>query len=115
MASYLPSVGQSKSFNVHMSNYRRNELSLEQLCEDKMPFVTVVVPQMKNGNLNHAFCVIDDLIFDSTQSYAMKLIKESTEWICKPNYGFERIKAAYHFQQKFHTKENWTPPMKKHW
>ena len=35
MASYLPSVGQSKNFNVHTSNHRRNELSLEQLCKGK--------------------------------------------------------------------------------
>ena len=70
---------------------------------------------MKNGNQNHAFCVVDDLIFDSTQSFAMKLMKESVEWICKPNDGFERIKAAYRFQQKFNTKENWTHTMKKQW
>ena len=115
MISYLPSIGQSKSFNVRASNHKKNDLSLDDLCENKTPFVTIVIPQMKNGNQNHAFAVVDDLIFDSTQSHAMKLTKESIEWICKPNDGFLRIKAAYRFQQKFHTKENWTRPMKKHW
>ena len=91
MASYLHSIGQSKNFNVRTSNHKKNELSLEQLCEDKTLFVTVVVPQMKNGNQNHAFCVVDDLIFDSTQSHAMKLTNKSVEWICKLNDGFERI------------------------
>ena len=81
MISYLPSIGQSKSFNIRASNHKRNVLSLEELCANKTPFVTIVIPQMKNGNQNHAFTVVDDLIFDSTQSHAMKLTKESIEWI----------------------------------
>ena len=87
MISYLPSIGQSKSFNVHASNHKKMFCLLKN-CVQKTPFVTIVIPQMKNGNQNHAFTVVDDLIFDSTQSHAMKLTKESIEWICKPNDGF---------------------------
>ena len=40
-----------------------------------------MIPQGKDGSINHAVAVVEDLIFDSTQSHAMKLKKESFDWI----------------------------------
>jgi hypothetical protein len=31
--------------------------------------------------MNHAFCVVDDLIFDASTPYALKLTMESVNWI----------------------------------
>ena len=80
---------------------------LQELFKNVTPYVMIIIPQMKNGSQNHAFCVVDSLIFDSTQVKAMKLQKTSVEWICKPNNGFRYIHSAYCFNQKWKTKESW--------
>ena len=54
----------------------------------------------------HAFCVVDDLIFDSTQAFASTFSKDSLDWI----YGKSRcdhIHFAVRFQTNFNTKQNW--------
>ena len=71
--SYIPSVSVCKLYGVQTSRHKWQDLTLQDLCENITPYVTIVIPQMMNGSQNHAFCVVDDLIFDSTQVKAMKL------------------------------------------
>ena len=107
MEPYIPSVGVCKLFGVRTSRHKRQDITLQELCEEITPYITIVIPQMMNGSQNHAFCVVDDLIFDSTQVKAMKLQESSVEWICQPNKGFRKIHSAYCFNQKWKTKESW--------
>ena len=95
MESYIPSVGVCKVYGVRTGRHKRVELTLQDLCENITPYVTIVIPQMTNGSQNHAFCVVDDLIFDSTQVKALKLQESSVEWICQPNNGFRKIHSAF--------------------
>jgi hypothetical protein len=37
---------------------------------------------LQDRSTNHAIVVMDDLIFDFTQAYAIKLCRESLDWIC---------------------------------
>ena len=50
----------------------------------------LVIPEGKDGSINHAFTVADGYIFDSTQEYPMKLLVESINFICG-NCGCEKI------------------------
>ena len=46
------------------------------------PYPTVVIPMGADGSISHAICVIDDLISDTTQAYALKCTRKSMGWIC---------------------------------
>ena len=48
--------------------------------------------------------VINDLIFDSTQAYAMKLCRESLDWICE-DMGFDVIDVALRLNRGHGTKK----------
>ena len=115
MREIVPSIGTYKKLNVRNAKNKKNLISLDQLCEEKSEFPMLVLPEGKDGSLSHAFCVVDDLIFDSTQTHALKLEKESIEWICSINDGFERISEAYHFFQRYKTKMVWNRKVKTNW
>jgi hypothetical protein len=67
-----------------------------------------------DGSNNHAFVVVDDLIFDCTQTHAMKLCRESLDWICGEN-GIASINIALRFNQSFGTKERLPHKEKTNW
>lgn len=61
---------------------RKRSITVADLFSDITPYPTLVVPSRQdNGRMTHAFCVVDDLIFDSCTSYALKLKMESINWI----------------------------------
>jgi hypothetical protein len=80
------------------------KLLIQDLLENKMRFPTAVIPYGKDQLNNHAFVVVDDLIFDSTQTHGMKLCRESLNWICGEK-GILSINIALRFNQSFGTKE----------
>ena len=97
VAKYAPMLGQCKVFNQPSGKKKKiTTMSLEQLCLDKTCYPTLVLPCANDEATNHVFCVIDDLIFDSTQTCAMKLCLESINWICGKD-GCDSILVAYHF------------------
>ena len=59
----------------------------------------VVVLRGMDNSISHAVTVIDDLVFDSTQEYALKLTMESLDFICLQFKGVGSIQEAYHFCQ----------------
>jgi hypothetical protein len=54
---------------------------------------------MRNADTPHAFCVVDDLIFDSSTPYALKLTMDSVNWITRGEG--EGIYQAYRFNMKY--------------
>ena len=66
-------------------------MTINDLVNNKTQFPTVVIPMGKDESVGHAVCVVDDLIFDSAQKTALKLCKDSLDWI----YGEEGCKGIY--------------------
>jgi len=81
LENILPSIGRVLKAN-HLSTNRKWTIELNDLFSDLSKYPTVILPLGSDGSINHAVCVVDDLIFDSTQSVAMKLCQESLDWIC---------------------------------
>ena len=67
-----------------------------------------------DGGLQHAVTVVDDLIFDSTQEVALKLNKESFDWICSDG-GCSDVYAVYRFNQKTKKCKTYTRLCKSNW
>ncbi|WP_288992857.1 hypothetical protein, partial [uncultured Marinobacter sp.] len=67
-----------------------------------------------DGANNHSFVVVDDLIFDSTQSCALKLCRESLDWICGEG-GIASIDVALRFNRGYRTKEKLPYQERTHW
>jgi hypothetical protein len=85
--------------------YHTKKLSIEELIQNMMRFPpTIVIPYSKDRSNNHAFVVIHDIIFNSTQVYAMKLFRENLDcWIS----GDMGIASALHFILKHKDTMNW--------
>jgi hypothetical protein len=87
------------------SQKKRKRIMTPEDLEDYNPYPTVVIPFGKDGSISHAICVIDDLIFDTTQAFALKCTRQSINWICNcGSQGFEDIYAAYRFERGFNCK-----------
>jgi hypothetical protein len=82
---HAPEIGGVIAFNQHQKRRKINRLSLEELVQDKTIFPTMVIQRTNDGSASHAVVVVDDIIFDATQSHAMKLCQETFEWICGKN------------------------------
>ena len=78
-------------------------MTLESLMEDKCALSTMVIPRGFDNCVNHAVCVMDDLVFDSTQPKALSLCKETFDWICGDK-GCEGMHMALRFDCSFKTK-----------
>jgi hypothetical protein len=111
---YAPCIGVCEVYNVCCKNRKIKKLSIQDLLENKTRFPTVVIPYGKDGSNNHAFVVVDDLIFDSTQTHAMQLCRESLDWICGEK-GIASINIALRFNQSFGTKEKLQHKEKTNW
>jgi hypothetical protein len=77
-------------------------------------YPTVLVLVGNDGSVNHAVTVVDDLIFDSTQEFALKLTMESLDWICGP-LGMKDIGETYRFSRPHGTKEKIQHVLCRHW
>jgi hypothetical protein len=85
MIEHLPSEGQAMVFNRKKT--RKKEmvpLSPEVLISTRTPFLTLIQPVGKDGSIDHAICVVDDLIFDARLPNALKLCAESLDMVCGP-------------------------------
>jgi hypothetical protein len=76
---HWPEIWGVISFNQHRKRQKMNHLSLDELVQNKTIFPTMVIPRANDGSASHAVVVVDDLIFDATQSHAIKLCRESFE------------------------------------
>ena len=106
MQEHCPQLGNGQVFNSrrkHTKN-KRAKITIEELVNVKTPFPTVVVPLGSRGFTAHAITVVDDLIFDSTQKWALKLCGESLDWICGENEYCANIRYAVRFNQSYNRK-----------
>ena len=82
---------------------RKKTLTLDDLISIKTPYPTVVVPLGSDGSVHHEFCVVNDLVFDSTQSCALKCTLDTIGWVCdKPGKrGKVDVFKAFRFNNPF--------------
>lgn len=116
----LPIIGQPTIYGKRTSRHNRlkRDLTWQQLLHDVTPYPTVVIPILPNGNATHAFCVVDDLIFDSITTFALKLNIDSVRWIF--NDVDSRIFLALRFNKRCNPKgmkkkEEYTRKVKYNW
>ena len=57
----------------------------------------VVIPLGGDGGVGHAITIVGDYIFDSTQTQALKLEKNTLDWCCANDRGFKKVYMALHF------------------
>ena len=83
MAEHVPLLGRPTLYgrrpNTHLRKLRR--ITWDELLLNVTPFPTVVIPRLPSGEATHAFCVVDDLIFDSTTPFALRLCRDSVTWL----------------------------------
>jgi hypothetical protein len=105
MLKFVPCIGDCTLFNVRNAKKRTiKKLTIEDLISTKTRFPTVIIPLGNDGSYNHAVVVIDDIIFDSTQEFALKLCRESLDWICGEK-GIASIYIGLRFNRGNATKD----------
>jgi hypothetical protein len=112
---HAPDIGGVIAFNQHSKRRKMNRISLDELVlQNKTIFPTMVIPRTNDGSAGHAVAVVDDIIFDATQSHAMKLSRKSFEWICG-KHGVGGIERALRFEKPYKTKKRYARTMAKNW
>ena len=97
MEEFAPIVGRPTLFNTARSGRKKKILSTTDVFK-YTPYPTVVIPIGSDGSVNHAICVVDDLIFDSTLPYALKCLPQCLDWICTGKKGgFVGVRQALRF------------------
>ena len=105
MQQFVGCIGDCEIFNAKTAKKRpTNKLSIQELLEKRTKFPMLVIPFGRYGSNNRSFVVVDDLIFDSTQAFALKLCQKSLDWICGNN-GIGSIDVAMPFNQGHGTRE----------
>jgi hypothetical protein len=104
MFDIAPSIGVGVKFNSSRKR-KKKELTFYNLTEEPTIYPTLVIPLAKDGSVSHALCVVDDLIFDSTQRWALKCTEPSFSWVCNcGEKGYASINLAVRFNQNHKTK-----------
>jgi hypothetical protein len=101
MPNLVPEIGLATVYGIRTGRHNRfvREMTWDQLYDIITPYPTVVVPISRSlGTATHAFCVVDDLIFDSISPKALKLLPETVDWI------FNDAKMEIHVALRFDTK-----------
>ena len=85
------------------------ETTVQQTAAYPSPYPTLAIPKVREGYITHAFCVVDNIIFDATLPNALPLTSESIstlfdslEW---------SVHIAYHFNEVH--REPGNPPVEK--
>ena len=83
MQNLVPVIGLPTLYGIRTKRHSRvkRRLTWDELFMNLTPYPTIVIPMMPDGRATHAFCVVDDLIFDSVTPQALQLRKESIDWI----------------------------------
>ncbi len=102
--NHLCSVAQEKDRDLLLTKWmtKKRVAKLDLKTETSNRWALVVVPLGGDGGIGHAITIVGDLIFDSTQTHALKLGKDSLDWCCANDRGFESIYMAVKFAWKKH-------------
>jgi hypothetical protein len=101
LPNLVPLIGGATIYGKRCAgnNKRKRSITWNDLFTDITPYPTLVIPSKQDsGRMTHAFCVVDDLIFDSCSSNALKLNMDSVNWIFQ-NEPVD-IFVAFRFDQK---------------
>ena len=100
MKNLVPIIGLPTLYGIRTKRHSRvkRTLTWEILFSELTPYPTIVIPMLPCGRMTHAFCVVDDLIFDSITPQALQLKKESIDWI------FNNDPVTIHHALRFNTK-----------
>ena len=105
-------------YNVSYAKKRKKRnkrwINLDELCHLNSPFPFVAILRGRDGSTNHAVTIVDDIIFDSTLEYAMKLRIQSFHWICGIG-GCDGIHTGIHFNDNYNYKKRFVRECKKNW
>jgi hypothetical protein len=82
MEEHVPSIAWFSKANVHRRRRKMIRIGKEDIVTLLTPYPTLVIPIGHDGSVSHAITIVDDLIFDSTQKYALKLGEQSLDWTC---------------------------------
>jgi hypothetical protein len=95
----LGSITQEKERELLVTKWmtRKRLGKLDLKAETSHSWALVVILLGGDGGIGHAITIVGDLIFDSTQSHALKLGKNSLDWWCANDHGFESIYMAIKF------------------
>jgi hypothetical protein len=76
-----------------------NRMTVDEIPSILTEYPTVIIPAGTDGLMNHAICVVDDLIFDSMQWCTLSCKVESITWICDSGkQGVASVYEAFRFQ-----------------
>ena len=118
VVKHIPVLGGYKVYNTffHKKRKRRNKrwITIEEVCKTTSPFPFLVILRGNDGSTNHAVTIIDDIIFDSTLTVAMKLVPSSFDWICG-ELGCDGIHVGIHFLDGYNTKQKLVRSCVKNW
>ena len=83
MQAGAPVIGLATLYGVRTKSSCRvkRKITWKELFTEVTPYPTLVIPLLPNGATTHAFCIVDDLIFDAITPFALKLCEESVRWI----------------------------------
>jgi hypothetical protein len=88
MPGLVPLIGRPTLYNQRRCRNKKKKtttkarcITWESLFDEIVPHPTLIVPVMPDGRASHAFCIVDDLIFESSFPFALKLQRESIEWV----------------------------------
>ena len=76
----VPQIGRPTIYQRRTKSRVLRILTIDDVINEKVPYPTLIIPVL-DGSVSHAFCVVDDLIFDSITPFALKLKKQSFDWI----------------------------------
>jgi ABC-type arginine transport system permease subunit len=114
MLQYAPIIGRPIIY-THPQKRKTKKMTLAEITTVPSPYPTLVIPFGSDSSLNHAICVVDNLIFDSTQSHALKCGMEAISWVCASgSKGVCDVYEALRFQYpeqcsplKCNSRTNW--------
>ena len=120
MVDLVPVIGLPKKYGIRTKSHSRvkRKMTWVELFTELTAYPTIIIPRRPDGSTTHAFCVVDDLIFDSITPHAMKLHWETVQWIF--NGEDVTIHRALRFQTKISPEgsvldEFYRRPIKRHW
>ena len=105
MEDHVPLIGRPTLFGRRPNSHKRKlrVLTWDEILLDITPFPTVVIPRLPCGLATHAFCVVDDLIFDSTTPKALKLCLDSIKWLFRE--VLPEVYQVLRFNRKSHQRD----------
>jgi hypothetical protein len=111
-----PQIGGYRAFNnTKKKKKAAHKMDLDDLIRDKTPCLTIVQPMGRDGSQDHIVTVVDDLVFDTRLTVALKLSHAAFQWICGEQ-GFWKLGRVYRFFESHNTSKKFPErTMQRNW